>query len=115
MNAKEAAAEVRKEFGDVVEKPVEFRDEITINVALESLHDVMAYCKGKLGFDYLVDISSLDHMDEEPRFEMVYELYSYEHGCHLRVKAPSTPPSAKPRPSPTSGPPPTGTSAKSTT
>jgi NADH-quinone oxidoreductase subunit C len=87
MNAKEAAAAVRKEFGDVVEKPVEFRDEVTISVALGSLHDALAYCKGALKFDYLVDISSLDHMEEEPRFEMVYHLYSYEHGTHLRVKS----------------------------
>ena len=87
MNAKEAAAAVRKEFGDVVEKPVEFRGEYTLNVALASLHDVMAHCKGALKFDYLVDISSLDHIEDEPRFEMVYELYSYEHGCHLRIKS----------------------------
>ena len=59
MNAKEAAAAVRKEFGDVVEKPVEFRGESTISVALASLHEALAHCKDKLGFDYLVDISSL--------------------------------------------------------
>ncbi|MFT5110075.1 MAG: NADH-quinone oxidoreductase subunit C [Verrucomicrobiales bacterium] len=88
MNAKEAAAAVREEFGDVVEKATEFRGEFTINVALGSLHDVMAHFKNELGFDYLIDISSLDHLGEEPRFEMVYELYSYAHGSHLRVKSP---------------------------
>ena len=87
MDAKEAAAAARKEFGDVVSKPVAFRGEYTISVAPESLHDVLAYCKGALKFDYLVDISSLDHIGEEPRFEMVYELYSYKHGAHLRVKS----------------------------
>ena len=88
MNAKEAATAARKEFGDVVQKPVEFRGEHTISVALDSLHDVLAHCKETLAFDYLADISSLDHLGEEPRFEMVYHLYSYEHGCHLRIKAP---------------------------
>ena len=88
MNAKEAASAIKKEFGKAVEKPATFRGETTLRVALESLHDVLAYCRGHLKFDYLVDISSLDHLGEEPRFEMVYELYSYEHGAHLRVKAP---------------------------
>jgi NADH-quinone oxidoreductase subunit C len=88
MNAKEAATAARKEFGDVVQKPVEFRGEFTISVALDSLHAVLAHCKETLAFDYLADISSLDHLGEEPRFEMVYHLYSYAHGCHLRIKAP---------------------------
>lgn len=88
MDAKEAAKAARKEFGDVVGKPVTFRGEVTIDVALASLHEVMEHCKDQLGFDYLVDISSLDHMEEEPRFEMVYELYSYQHGAHLRIKSP---------------------------
>ena len=88
MNAKEAANAARKEFGDVVEKPVEFRGEFSISVDLEALRAVLTHCKNELGFDYLVDISSLDHLGEEPRFGMVYHLYSYEHGCHLRVKAP---------------------------
>jgi NADH-quinone oxidoreductase subunit C len=87
MNAKEAAAAINREFGDVTEKPVEFRSEFTVSVSLGSLHDVLDHCKNKLGFDYLVDISSLDHLGDEPRFEMVYELYSYENGSHLRIKS----------------------------
>jgi len=87
MDAKEAAAAIKKEFGTAVEKPVAFRNEYTVNVELDSLHQVLAHCKKELDFDYLVDVSSLDHMDEEPRFEMVYELYSYSHGSHLRIKS----------------------------
>ena len=88
MNAKDAAAAIKKEFGKAAEKPVAFRGESTVSVALESLHDVLRHCKESLGFDYLVDISSLDHLGEEPRFEMVYHLYSYEHACSLRLKSP---------------------------
>ena len=47
----------------------------------------MRYCRDELGFDYLVDISSVDNLGEEPRFEMVYELYGYSHRQYLRVKA----------------------------
>jgi len=30
----------------------------------------------------------VDHFGEEPRFEVVYELYSMAHGTHLRLKIP---------------------------
>jgi NADH-quinone oxidoreductase subunit C len=35
----------------------------------------------------LLDISSLDHFGEEPRFEVVYELASLDDTRHLRLKA----------------------------
>ena len=35
-----------------------------------------------------MDISSVDHFGDEPRFEVVYELYSMGHGTHLRLKSP---------------------------
>ena len=37
-------------------------------------------------FDYLLDISSVDHFGDEPRFEIVYELYSMTLAIHLRLK-----------------------------
>ena len=57
-------------------------------VKLESLKPLLRYCHGELGFDYLIDISSVDHFENEPRFEMVYELYGLGHHQHLRVKSP---------------------------
>jgi NADH-quinone oxidoreductase subunit C len=39
-----------------------------------------------LGFDYLVDISSVDNYGDDPRFTIVYELYGYGHLHHLRIK-----------------------------
>jgi NADH-quinone oxidoreductase subunit C len=47
----------------------------------------LKYCRDELAFDYLVDVSSLDYLGKEPRFEMVYELYGYGHLQHLRVRA----------------------------
>jgi NADH-quinone oxidoreductase subunit C len=46
----------------------------------------MRHCRDRLGFDLLLDISSLDHMGENDRWEMVYELYGLGHHTHLRVK-----------------------------
>ena len=44
------------------------------------------FCRDELSFDYLLDITSIDNFGEEPRFEIVYHLYSMPHVAHLRVK-----------------------------
>lgn len=41
----------------------------------------------ELGYELLLDISSVDHMSETPRFEMVYELATLDDSKHVRVKA----------------------------
>lgn len=64
----------------------EFRGETTWRVDRNKLHELLTSLKAD-GFDYLVDISSVDHFGEEPRFEMVYELFSYSFEEHLRVKS----------------------------
>lgn len=66
-------------------KPIEFRGETTINVGLSALYPILERCK-ELGYEMLLDISSLDHLGEEPRFEMVYELATLDDSKHLRVK-----------------------------
>ena len=87
MTAAEASSAIKGHFGDAVLKTVEQHGETSLTVALDRLHAIMAWCKDELRFDYLVDVSSLDHLGQEPRFEMVYELYGYSHGSHLRIKA----------------------------
>ncbi|MGF1677890.1 MAG: NADH-quinone oxidoreductase subunit C [Candidatus Methylacidiphilales bacterium] len=62
-----------------------FRGETTWVVEADQLHGLMLELK-KAGFDYLVDVSSVDHFGEHPRFEMVYELFGYGHEQHLRIK-----------------------------
>ena len=41
-----------------------------------------------LGYDFLLDVSSVDNMGEDPRFEIVYELATVDDRKHLRIKAP---------------------------
>lgn len=65
----------------------EFRGETTLSVSLEALPKALALCKEKLGFELLLDISSLDHFGDDPRFEVVYELASLDDTRHLRLKA----------------------------
>lgn len=64
----------------------EFRGETTLQIERDQIAEIARCCKDELGFTYLVDISSVDNFGEEPRFEMVYELYQFERGEHLRLK-----------------------------
>ncbi|HEY2574085.1 MAG TPA: NADH-quinone oxidoreductase subunit C [Verrucomicrobiaceae bacterium] len=87
MNTSEMVQALKEKFGEGVVSATEFRGEHSVSVRLESLKPLMRYCRDELGFDYLLDISSVDHFEIEPRFEMVYELYGLAHHRHLRVKA----------------------------
>lgn len=88
MNAKDLALKLKNQFGELISEPAEFRGEITLQLAdAERIAEICAFAKKELGFDYLVDLSSVDHYGDDPRFTVVYELYGYSHRCHLRLKA----------------------------
>ena len=87
MTALELIQKLKARFDSLLAEPSEFRGEITLNV-LDAAHitDVCAFAKKELGFDFLVDISSVDNYGDDPRFTLVYELYGYGHRCHVRLK-----------------------------
>lgn len=87
MDAAQMVKALAEKFSDAITATTEFRGEHSMTVKLESLKPLLRYCKDELGFDYLIDISSVDHFENEPRFEMVYELYGLGHHLHLRVKS----------------------------
>jgi len=88
MNAQQMVEALKQKFGEALIGTKNHLGEHTISVKLESVKALLKYCRDELNFDYLVDISSVDHFETEPRFEMVYELYGYGHHQHLRVKSP---------------------------
>lgn len=87
MSASNDVTTLKEVFGPAILKTVEFRGEQTVHVELASLHDVLAKCRRDLGYEMLLDVSSLDHFGDDPRFEMVYEIASLDDSRHLRVKA----------------------------
>lgn len=87
MTALDLTQQLQARFGDLVAPPTEFRGEITVEIRdANRIAAVCAVAKRELGFDYLVDLSSVDNFGEDPRFTLVYELYGYGHRCHLRLK-----------------------------
>ena len=87
MSAAADATKLRESFGETIWETLEFRGEQTVRVELGSLHAVLAKCKNDLGYEMILDISSLDHFGDDPRFEMVYEIATLDDSKHLRIKA----------------------------
>jgi NADH-quinone oxidoreductase subunit C len=78
---------LRETLGGGILSETEFRGETTLSVSLEALPKALSLCKENLGYELLLDISSLDHFGDDPRFEVVYELASLDDTRHLRLKA----------------------------
>jgi NADH-quinone oxidoreductase subunit C len=86
MTGSELLASLGKLFGPKLQSKTEFRGETTYAIAAADLREIVKFCRDDLSFDYLVDITSVDNAGEEPRFEIVYELYSLTLAVHLRLK-----------------------------
>ena len=82
------ATELFKKFAEKFPeaKRSEFREETTFLLPLSQIKEACLFCRDTLEYDLLIDICSVDHFGEEPRFEVVYELYSLPHGVYLRLK-----------------------------
>jgi NADH-quinone oxidoreductase subunit C len=86
MTGQELLASLSKLFGSKIQSKTEFRGETTYTILPADLREVAKFCRDDLSFDYLIDITSIDDFGEEPRFEIVYELYSMTLAVHLRLK-----------------------------
>src|SRR5882762_4168321 len=88
MPALDAIAALQKQFPGKVGQAKEFRGDHTVEIDREIIRATAAFLKG-LGYNYLVDISSVDHFGDEPRYEVVYEFCALggpNDQSHLRVK-----------------------------
>ena len=87
MTTKQLAKTLKQQFKEIVSGPVEFRGEWTLEVSDASrIAEVCQFAKSKQGFDFLVDLTTIDNHEETPRWTAVYHLYGFGHSCHLRLK-----------------------------
>jgi NADH-quinone oxidoreductase subunit C len=89
MPASDAIASLQKQFPGKIGKGSEFRAEWAVEIDRDIIRPVAAYLKNELGYNFLVDISSVDHFGDEPRYEVVYEFCALggpNNQTHLRVK-----------------------------
>ena len=87
MNARDYADRLRGRLGELISAPAEFRGEVTVTVTdAERIAEAGAVARNELGFDFLLDITSIDNYGEDPRWTVVYHLYGLAHAQHLRLK-----------------------------
>src|SRR5207253_3051736 len=86
MTAEELSVSLGKRFGEKIKAKTEFRGETSYRIAPSGLREIAKFCRDELSFDYLLDVTSIDNYSEEPRFEIIYHLYSMSHAVHLRLK-----------------------------
>jgi NADH-quinone oxidoreductase subunit C len=87
MKPQELARQLLDRFPTLLEGPTEFREEITLTLTDPAhIAEVCLAAKTELGFDLLLDVTSIDNYGDDPRWTIVYELAGIEHGAHLRLK-----------------------------
>ncbi|HAV64518.1 MAG TPA: NADH-quinone oxidoreductase subunit C [Verrucomicrobiales bacterium] len=87
MSALDQANKLKAQFGDLISAPTEFRGEVSVEIADSGrIAEVCDFAKRELGFDFLVDLSTLDNYGDDPRWTAVYELAGLETNVHLRLR-----------------------------
>jgi NADH-quinone oxidoreductase subunit C len=80
------AQALKDEFGDAIESARSFAGDLTFQVRRDAIAQVCASLKNRHAFTYLVDVCGADYPKREPRFDVVYHLYSFEANRRIRLK-----------------------------
>jgi NADH-quinone oxidoreductase subunit C len=83
------AADVREKVGeDAVVGTMYYRERASLEIAPQSVHDVLAYLKSEAQetFPHLMSVHGCDYLPDEPRLCVHYELLSMERVERLNVK-----------------------------
>ncbi len=92
MSKTETIEKIKGQFPDKVLDSHSFRDDETFLVKKESVYEIMKYLRDDpdMLFNFMMDLTAVDYMGKDPRFEVVYHLYSLRHNKRVRIKAPVT-------------------------
>jgi len=77
---------LQAKFGADLGVMPEFRGEAGVTVARARLLEVCRFLKAACGFDMLTDLSGVDNLGEEPRYEVHYLVYALARRERLRLK-----------------------------
>jgi NADH-quinone oxidoreductase subunit C len=83
----EALNQAKELLGAAVVATHQYRGDETIVVDPQQLFSSMQKLRDQLGMTFLVDLTAVDYLGREPRFEVVYHLRNMKTGWRLRVKA----------------------------
>jgi NADH-quinone oxidoreductase subunit C len=88
MKPNQIIEQINKSLPGSIEEQNEYRDELQVYVKKEFFPELMKLLRNEKTFNYdlLLDIAGIDRLPDEPRFELVYVLFSLEHNRRLIVK-----------------------------
>jgi NADH-quinone oxidoreductase subunit C len=83
-----ALKKLQEKFPASVSEVKTFRDEISVTVQKKDILDIckFLYSDPDLQYQMLIDLCGVDFFPEQPRFEVVYLLYSMKNKERLRLK-----------------------------
>lgn len=79
---------IQERFKDSIVDTHEFRGDLAVVVKREDLLNICEFLRHTKGleFNMLVDICGVDYLDRDPRFDVVYHLYSIRNRRRVRLK-----------------------------
>ena len=81
-------AKLRERFPDVGLVVSSGIDMDVVTVPPEQLVDVLSALRDALGFEMLTDVTCVDWLPREPRYDVIYHLLSMQDNARVRVKVP---------------------------
>lgn len=82
----EIVAALRDKFGEDILSVDEYAGEQTVLVHRDRITDICRYLKDEQAFAYLTDLGGIDRFTDQERFEVFYNLVSFEKRRRIRLK-----------------------------
>jgi len=82
-----AVSKIKERFSEDILDIKESCGEVIIVVKKENIVELCKYLRDTLEYNFLVDITAVDYLGKEPRFNVVYQLRSMPNKDMLRIKA----------------------------
>jgi NADH-quinone oxidoreductase subunit C len=83
-----AVKKLQAKFPSSLLEVTTFRGEVNVMVERKDIYEIckFLYSDPDLQYHMLTDLCGVDHFPQDPRFEVVYLLYSFKNNHRLRVK-----------------------------
>ncbi len=78
--------QIKEKYGSYILEHVTYANEDTFLIKADDLLFFMQMIKNEFHFEGLIDITAVDRLTEEERFEVSYNIISYSQGIRLRIK-----------------------------
>ena len=80
--------ELRGRIGEQLLATSDYRGDLSATIVREAAIETFTWLRDEKQFDMLADLTAVDYLGREPRFEMVYHLVSIETSNRIRIKVP---------------------------